>query len=132
MNRALLGGIIILGLLAFAAFSSLFTVHQTQQALIVRFGEVQNRMPEPGLHWKIPFAENVVYINGLNVTDIPMGDGLQQQQRRAVEHQILYGLKERWCLHRFLLGTNYLIGLLATLILMGFVFYLRNTGRKHQ
>ena len=26
---------------------------------------------------------------------------------------------------------NYLIGLVATLILMGFILYLRNTGRKH-
>jgi membrane protease subunit HflC len=48
------------------ASASIFTVQQTQQALVLRFGEpVAGRglITEPGLHFKIPFIETVVYLD---------------------------------------------------------------------
>jgi membrane protease subunit HflC len=54
----------LLGLIALAlAGGALFTVEQTEQALVLRFGEpVAGRglITEPGLHFKIPLIENVV------------------------------------------------------------------------
>ena len=50
---------IILGLLAVIAFivwSSLFVVNERQQAIVVRFGEIQDVKTEPGLYFKLPFA----------------------------------------------------------------------------
>ena len=44
-------------------FTGTFTVHQTQQALVLRFGQpVAGRglVADPGLHFKLPFIENVV------------------------------------------------------------------------
>ena len=38
-----------------------FTVHQTQQALVLRFGEPKRVITDPGLHFKIPMAEDVYY-----------------------------------------------------------------------
>jgi len=49
-----------------AALGSLFTVGQTEQAIVLRLGEpVPGRglVTEPGLHYKIPFIENVVYLD---------------------------------------------------------------------
>ena len=46
--------LLILGL------SALFTVHQTQQALVLQFGEPKRLVQEPGLHAKIPFIQNAV------------------------------------------------------------------------
>ncbi len=46
--------------------ASVFTVGQTEQALVLRFGDpVAGRglVTEPGLHFKIPFIENVVLLN---------------------------------------------------------------------
>ena len=43
----LIGG--LLALAAFVAFSALFTVHQTQQALILQFGNPVRVEREPGL-----------------------------------------------------------------------------------
>jgi len=46
-----------------AAAGAMFTVEQTEQALVLRFGEpVAGRglITEPGLHFKIPIIENVV------------------------------------------------------------------------
>lgn len=48
------------------ASASTFIVMQTEQALVLRFGQpVEGRglVTEPGLHFKIPFVENVVLID---------------------------------------------------------------------
>ncbi len=48
-------------LLGILGFSAVFTVHQTEQALILRFGEPKRVITEPGLHFKLPlFVEDVV------------------------------------------------------------------------
>ena len=41
------------------AASSLFTVHQTQQAIVLQFGDPKRVISEPGLNFKIPFIQNV-------------------------------------------------------------------------
>jgi len=49
----------IVGLLAviiFIVWSSLFVVNERQQAIVVRFGEIQDVKTEPGLYFKLPFA----------------------------------------------------------------------------
>ena len=58
--------LVILALCAFVAGSALFTVSQTEQALVLRFGEpVPGRglITEPGLNAKIPFVESVVFLD---------------------------------------------------------------------
>ena len=48
---------------AAAVFASAFIVHQWEQALVVRFGDPRQLVTEPGLNWKMPFIENVVYFD---------------------------------------------------------------------
>jgi membrane protease subunit HflC len=43
--------------------SSIFTVHQTQQALVLQFGEPKRAVSEPGIHFKVPLIQNVVYVD---------------------------------------------------------------------
>jgi modulator of FtsH protease HflC len=65
------GGILLIVALAVvAAFSiaggALFTVAQTEQAIVLRLGEpVAGRglITEPGLHFKIPLIENVIFLD---------------------------------------------------------------------
>lgn len=45
-----------------AAQQSLFTVQETQQALIERFGQLRKNIPDAGLFFKVPFMDNVIYI----------------------------------------------------------------------
>jgi membrane protease subunit HflC len=57
-----LGFILLLAL----ALSSTFELHQTQQALLLRFGEpVPDRglVTDPGLHFKVPLIESVVFLD---------------------------------------------------------------------
>lgn len=49
-----LGGLFILA-------NSVYTVHQTKYAIVLQFGEAKLVEKEPGLHFKIPFIQNVDY-----------------------------------------------------------------------
>ena len=65
MRLNLAGGIlavlVIVGLII--AYSAVFTVHQTRQALVVRLGEPVRIITEPGLNFKIPVIDSVIYID---------------------------------------------------------------------
>jgi membrane protease subunit HflC len=64
MNRNHLIGIGALALVVLiVAISAAFTVHQTQQALVLQFGNPKKTIRDPGLHWKLPFIQNVIYID---------------------------------------------------------------------
>ena len=53
-------GVVVL-LLGIAAFSSMFTVYQTQQALVLQLGEPRRVITEPGLNFKMPFIQNALF-----------------------------------------------------------------------
>jgi modulator of FtsH protease HflC len=65
MKLSVFGGIatVIVAVLLFLGYSSVFTVHQTRQALVVRLGEPRQVYDDPGLHFKWPLIENVIYID---------------------------------------------------------------------
>lgn len=67
MNPTRLIGLAIGALvLVFLGSSATFELHQTQQALLLRFGEpVPERglVTQPGLHFKLPLIETVVYLD---------------------------------------------------------------------
>mgnify|MGYP003557784226 CR=1 FL=1 len=58
--RNLLG--IVLAIIAFIAYSSYFVVDERQKALVLRFGEINRTVEQPGLYFKVPFADTVTYI----------------------------------------------------------------------
>ncbi|MBQ3059715.1 MAG: protease modulator HflC [Desulfovibrio sp.] len=47
----------------FLASQSFFTVHQTQTALVLQLGEPLDEVYGPGLHFKLPFIQKVVYFD---------------------------------------------------------------------
>lgn len=64
MNRfpLVLGGVIA-ALLLILLLSSTFTVNQSQQALVIQFGDPLRREDQPGLHFKLPLIQEVVYFD---------------------------------------------------------------------
>ena len=54
------GGVVILLIIAYNLFT--FTVDETQKAAVLRFGEIVKVVEDPGLHFKVPFINNVVYL----------------------------------------------------------------------
>lgn len=63
MNRSLVIIGIVVVALGILVKSSLFTVYQSQQALVVQFGDPRKVITEPGLNVKIPFIQDVVYFD---------------------------------------------------------------------
>ena len=61
MNRtlAIAGAVIVVAAIVLA--SSVFIVHQTQQALVLQFGDPKREVIDPGLKFKLPFIQDVVY-----------------------------------------------------------------------
>jgi membrane protease subunit HflC len=65
MKTNIFGGVlaVIIVVLLLVAYLSMFTVHQTRQALVVRLGDPIRTITEPGLHFKIPLIDNVIYVD---------------------------------------------------------------------
>lgn len=64
---------------------SLFTVNQTEQALVLQFGELKRVVKEPGLKVKIPLVQTVVYLDS-RVLDLdpPAEEVIASDQKRIV------------------------------------------------
>ena len=63
--------IIILVVSGFILLNSVFTVQQSEQAIVLQFGELIRVVQDPGLHFKLPFIQNATYFDKrlLNVMD---------------------------------------------------------------
>jgi len=64
MNRPIaIAAVVVLVALALVAGSALFTVQEGRQAIVLRFGNPVRVVVEPGLKFKTPFIENVIYFD---------------------------------------------------------------------
>jgi membrane protease subunit HflC len=87
MRLNVIGGIaaalIIVALIA--AYSTLFTVYQTRQALVVRLGNPVRVITEPGLNFKIPFFDSVIHVDN-RILDLenPAQEVIASDQKRLV------------------------------------------------
>ncbi|MBI3705808.1 MAG: protease modulator HflC [Rhizobiales bacterium] len=87
MKLNVIGGVIAVLIAAalIVAYSSLFTIYQTQQALVLRLGNPQAPITQPGLHVKAPFIDSVVYIDK-RILDLeaPAQEVIASDQKRLV------------------------------------------------
>ncbi len=67
------------------AFLSLFVVKETNQAIVLQFGDPKKVIVEPGLQVKIPFIQNVVFLDKriLNL-DAPPEEVIASDQKRLI------------------------------------------------
>ena len=87
----------ILGVLGIGAYSSLFTVDQTQQALVIQFGDPKRTIQEPGLAFKLPFIQDVVYYEQRVLSLIPQDAEeviLSDQKRLQVDAYARYKIED--------------------------------------
>ena len=59
-NRIIL---LLMATILVVGYFTLFTVHQTKQGLVLQFGDPKRILTEPGLNFKIPFIQNVQFID---------------------------------------------------------------------
>ena len=82
LRLIVLGVVVIIG--GLVAFSSLYTVHQTQQALILEFGQPRHEEPRPGLHAKLPWRTATYYDKRILSLDPPAQEIILADQKRII------------------------------------------------
>src|SRR6266576_643538 len=65
MNLGIAGGVlaVLAVIAAIVGYSALFTVYQTRLALVVRLGQPVRVVTEPGLNFKVPLIDSVIYVD---------------------------------------------------------------------
>jgi membrane protease subunit HflC len=98
MRLNFLGGILAVIIVAalIVGYSSLFTVYQTQQALVIRLGQPVRVISEPGLNFKAPFIDAVVHIDKriLDLEAPPQEVIASDQKRLVVDAFARYRIKD--------------------------------------
>ena len=98
--------LLLVGALAFLVLSNtLYVIKQTERAVLLRFGEVVNPDIKPGLHWKIPFVNNVRKFDGriLSVDSQPERFFTQEQKALIVDSYAKFRIKDT---EKFYTATN--------------------------
>ena len=70
--------------------SSVYTVKVNETAIIVRFGKISNIEANPGLHFHVPFIENVTSVyTGDILYDIPVSDVITSDKKSMIADNYL-------------------------------------------
>lgn len=78
-------GLIILAAIGILAYLSLFVIQQTEQALVLRFGEPVRVITSPGLYVKLPLVDNIeVFDKRILDLDSPPLEIIASDQKRLV------------------------------------------------
>ena len=82
MKKILLPIILVLGA---TAFFSIFIVKEINQAIVLQFGDPKRIISKPGINFKIPFIQNVVFLDKriLNL-DAPPEEVIASDQKRLI------------------------------------------------
>tara|TARA_Y100001978_G_scaffold174694_1_gene166459 strand:- start:10 stop:873 length:864 start_codon:yes stop_codon:yes gene_type:complete len=71
MSRLNIILLIIVAAIVATASSALFIVNETQQALVIQFGEPKRTVDQPGLKFKLPFIQDVIFFEKRVLSFIP-------------------------------------------------------------
>jgi membrane protease subunit HflC len=98
MRLGIAGGVaaFIAILILIAGYSALFSVYQTRQALVVRLGQPVRVVTEPGLSWKVPFVDSVIYVDKriLDLENPPQEIIAADQKRLVVDAFARYRIND--------------------------------------
>ena len=89
--------LVVVALILAAVSGSLFTVNQTQQALVLQFGEPKRTIQEPGLAFKLPFIQDVTYYEKRVLSLLPQDAEeviLADQKRLQVDAYARYRIED--------------------------------------
>ena len=75
----------VIGAIAVVAFFSIFIVKEVNQAIVLQFGDPKRIITKPGLNFKLPFIQNVVFLDKriLNL-DAPPEEVIASDQKRLI------------------------------------------------
>lgn len=88
--------VVLVLVLGFVGFLSVFTVQQTESALVLQLGEPKRVLTTPGLHFKIPLIQNIVKIDNriLHLDAAPAEVIASDQKRLVVDAYLRYKITD--------------------------------------
>jgi membrane protease subunit HflC len=97
--------LLLLALTVLVLSNTLYVIKQTERGVLLRFGEVVNPNLQPGLHWKIPFVNNVRKFDGriLSVDSQPERFFTQEQKALIVDSYAKFRVDDT---EKFYTATN--------------------------
>ncbi|TDG12911.1 protease modulator HflC [Seongchinamella unica] len=76
--------LVLLAVGIFIVSNALYVIKETERGVLLRFGEVVNPDISPGLHWKIPFVNNVRKFEGRVLTVDSQPERFFTQEQKAL------------------------------------------------
>lgn len=77
--------LLIVGLVAIIGYFTLFTVIEIKNAIVLQFGDPKRVITSPGLNFKIPFIQNVIFVdNRILDIDAPAAEVIAADQKRLI------------------------------------------------
>ena len=92
--KMILIALVIIAILG--ASNSMYTVRENEYACTVRFSQIINTVNQPGLHFKVPFLDNIRYFTkATQFYDIPPSEVLtSDKQNMTVDCYILWSISD--------------------------------------
>lgn len=85
MKKSLIIGAVVIAAVLIVGSSALFTIQETEQGIVLQFGDPKQVVTEPGLHFKVPFIQNVViYDKRVLEFENPQQEVIASDQKRLV------------------------------------------------
>lgn len=79
-----IGSAVVVAILVVVGFQSFYIVDPTRYALVLRFGEPVDSALEPGLYFKLPFIDNVQYVERRIISFSPPAQTTLQEENEIV------------------------------------------------
>lgn len=85
MKRTLIGVAVVIAVILIVGSSSVYTIQETEQGIVLQFGDPKEVVATPGLHFKLPFIQNVViYDKRVLLFENPSQEVIASDQKRLV------------------------------------------------
>ena len=95
MSKKIITAVVLI-LIVILGFSAMFTVRENEYACIVRFAKIIDTTSQAGLHFKVPFLDNVKYFpKETQFYDIPPSEVLtSDKQNMTVDCYVLWSISD--------------------------------------
>ncbi len=78
-------GVVFVAIIGALAFSSAYLVDEREKAIVFKFGEIIRSDVQPGLHWKVPFINNVRFFDArVQTMDADPESYLTQEKKNLI------------------------------------------------
>jgi len=85
MKRTLIGAAVVIAVFLIVVSSAVYTIQETEQGIVLQFGDPKEVVATPGLHFKLPFIQNVViYDKRVLLFENPSQEVIASDQKRLV------------------------------------------------